>query len=176
MKRFAAVCAVMALGLLMTGCGAAPDTHDADVKAIRDNEAQWNLDWAAKDMDKLIAHYADDVFFVSPGAPAVTSKDALRAAFKEMIGDPALSLKFQATRVEVAKSGEVAYTMGTYTLNATDPASKQVINDHGSYVTTYRKQADGTWKAVADIASSAVPPPAPAPAPTTSSTKPPAKK
>jgi ketosteroid isomerase-like protein len=31
-------------------------------------------------------------------------------------------------------------------------------------VTTYRKQADGSWKAVADIATSEVPPPMPAPA------------
>jgi hypothetical protein len=42
----------------------------------------------------------------------------------------------------------------------TDPQTRQVINDHGSYVTTYRKQPDGTWKAVADIATSEVPPPA----------------
>lgn len=165
MKRIVIGCAA-ALALMVTGCNPAPpDTHDADVKAIKDNEVQWNADWAAKDMDKLIAHYADDVFFVSPGAPAITTKDALRPAFKDMIADPALSLKFQATRVEVAKSGEMGYTMGTYTLTLTDPASKQVINDHGSYVTTYRKGADGSWKSVADIASSALPPP-PANAPT----------
>ena len=78
-----------------------------------------------------------------------------------MVSDPALSLKFHATKVEVAKSGDVAYTQGTYTLTLTDPQTKQVINDHGSYVTTYRKQPDGTWKAVADIATSEVPPPAP---------------
>ena len=49
-------------------------------------------------------------------------------------------------------------------MTMTDPNSKQVINDHGSYVTTYRKQPDGSWKAVADIASSEVPLPAPPPA------------
>jgi hypothetical protein len=45
----------------------------------------------------------------------------------------------------------------------TDPQTKQIVNDHGSYVTTYRKQPDGTWKAIADIATSEVPPPAPPP-------------
>ena len=25
-----------------------PNTHDADVKAIQDNETQWNADWAAR--------------------------------------------------------------------------------------------------------------------------------
>ena len=66
--------------------------------------------------------------------------------------------------MEVAKAGDVAYTQGSYTMTMTDPNSKQVINDHGSYVTTYRKQPDGSWKAVADIATSEVPPPAPPPA------------
>jgi ketosteroid isomerase-like protein len=65
----------------------------------------------------------------------------------------------------VAKSGDVAYTQGSYTMVMTDPQTKQVINDHGSYVTTYRKQPDGTWKAVADIATSEVPPPVPPPTP-----------
>jgi ketosteroid isomerase-like protein len=40
----------------------------------------------------------------------------------------------------------------------TDPSNHKPMNDHGNYVTTFRKQADGSWKAVADIASSAVAP------------------
>ena len=135
----------------MTGC-MAPDNHDANVAAIRNIEMQWNADWAAKDLDKIVAHYADDVFMVAPGAPALTTKDAVRAAFKEMIADPALSLKFEAKRVEVSVAGDIGYTMGEYQL------TRQGITDHGSYVTTYRHQADRTWKAVADINTSAVPP------------------
>ena len=80
-----------------------------------------------------------------------------------MVADPTFSLKFQATKVDTASSGEMGYSQGTYTLTLTDPASKQLINDHGNYVTVYKKGTDGVWKAVSDIASSAVPPPAPAP-------------
>jgi uncharacterized protein (TIGR02246 family) len=150
--------------LMMTACNQAPpDTRDADVKVIKDNETQWVQDWAAKDVDKLVAHYADDATVMAPGSPASSGRDAIRASFKAMIADPALSMKFQALKVEVAKSGDVAYTQGKYTLAMTDPNSKQVIKDHGSYVTTYRRAADGSWKAVADIASSEVPPPAPPP-------------
>jgi ketosteroid isomerase-like protein len=73
-----------------------------------------------------------------------------------------MALKFHAAKVEVAKSGDIAYTQGAYTLTFTDPQTKKIINDHGSYVTTYRKQPDGSWKAVDDIATSEVPPPPPA--------------
>jgi hypothetical protein len=43
-------------------------------------------------------------------------------------------------------------------MTVTDEATHRVINDHGSYVTTYRKQPDGSWKAESDIATSEVPP------------------
>ncbi len=78
---------------------------------------------------------------------------------KEMVDDPALSLKFQVSRVEVSSSGDMGFTQGVYQMTMTDPASKRAISDHGSYVTTYRKQPDGSWKAVADIATSEAPPP-----------------
>jgi ketosteroid isomerase-like protein len=77
-----------------------------------------------------------------------------------MTSDPAMSLQFQASKVDVAKSGDLAYTQGSYTLAITDPQTKKVVNDHGSYVTAYRKQADGSWKAVEDIVVSEIPPPA----------------
>jgi uncharacterized protein (TIGR02246 family) len=166
MKRFVPLCATAAIALTMTACNQTPDTHDADVAAIQANEVQWNQDFAARDADKLASHYASDAVLIISGAPAISGKDAILVGLKQMVADPALSLKFQSAKTDVAKSGDLAYTEGSYTLTATDPQTKQIINDHGSYVTTYRKQADGTWKAVADIASSDVPPPAPAPAPT----------
>ncbi|MBZ5619394.1 MAG: SgcJ/EcaC family oxidoreductase [Acidobacteriia bacterium] len=162
MKDFTALCGAALMALLLTGCSqTSPDTREADAKALRDNETQWNQDFASKDVDKLIAHYADNAVLMVPGMPASSGKDAIRKTLTEMLADPALSLKFQSSRVETAKSGDIAYTQGTYTMTMTDPNSKQVVNDHGSYVTTYSKQPDGSWKAVADIATSEVPPAAP---------------
>jgi uncharacterized protein (TIGR02246 family) len=163
MKRFATLCAVTTMALTMTACNQTPDTHDADVAAIQANEAQWNQDYAARDLDKIAAHYADDAVLIIPGAPPTTGKAAIGAASKQMTADPAMVLQFHPTKVDVAKSGDLAYSQGVYTLTITDMQTHQPINDHGSYVTTYRKQPDGTWKAVVDIVTSEVPPPAPAP-------------
>ena len=165
MKRAAIICAAAA-ALMITACNQAPDTHDADVKAIQSDDLQWNQDFVSKDADKLASHYADDAVLMVPGMPATSGKDAIHTALKQMASDPALSLKFQASKVDVAKSGDLAYTQGSYTMTVTDPQTNQVINDHGSYVTTYRKQPDGTWKAVADIVTSEVPPPSSAPSTT----------
>ena len=161
MKRIAALTGATLLALIATACNQTANTHDADVQALKDVETQWNQDYVAKDPDKLVGHYADDAVLIAPGGPATIGKDAIRSALKQMVSDPTMTLKFQASKVDAASSGDMGYTQGSYTLTLTDPVSKQLINDHGSYVTVYRKQADGTWKAVSDIASSAVPPPPP---------------
>lgn len=162
MKAFAALCCASAVALAMAGCNQtrppAPDTHDADVKAITDLEAQWSKASAANDIDKAIGYYADDAVLIVPGMDAVQGKAAIEASMRAMGKDPAFSLHFQTSKADAAKSGDVAYTWGTYQLTLSDPATHKPMNDHGSYATTYRKQADGSWKAEIDIASSAVPP------------------
>ena len=161
MKRLAILFATTAIALTLIACNSQPaDTHVADVKAIQDTENQWNQDYAAKDTSKILAHYADDAVLMTPDMPADHGITDVSAAIKQMVADPALNLKFQSSKIEVAKSGDIGYTQGIYTMTMTDPVSKKVISDHGSYVTTYSKQPDGTWKAVADIATSEVPPPA----------------
>ena len=147
--------ALCILAVALAACG---DTRQSDLLALKANELRWNQDFAAKNVDKLADHYAEDAILMAPGTPSSSGKAAIRKTLTEMISDPAVSLQFQAARVEVAKSGDMAYTQGTYQMTMTDPASKRVIHDHGSYVTTYAKQSDGSWKAVADIATSEVPP------------------
>lgn len=168
MKTLALLCGTAALALTMTACNPAPpaattppDTHDADVKAITDLETQANSDWAAKSADKIVNFYADDAVLMTPGAEPVKGRDAIKTTLNGMLADKALSLTFKSSKVDVAKSGDLGYTQGDYQMTMTNPATHKVMNDHGTYVTTFRKQADGSWRAVADIATSSVPPGAP---------------
>jgi uncharacterized protein (TIGR02246 family) len=161
MNRLLTLCAAAALALPLTACNqaAAPaaNTHDADVKAVQDYETQWVADWASKDAARIAAHYSDDAVLMTPGSDAVSGKDAISKMLTQMVADPALSLKFQSSKVDAASSGDVAWSEGTYTIAMTDAQSKKIVNDHGTYVTVYKKQADGSWKAVSDIASSSMP-------------------
>ena len=61
-----------------------------------------------------------------------------------MLNDPAVSLTLQSTKVEVAKSGDLAYSEASYKLTVTDSATHKPIKDHSNYLTTLRKQADGS--------------------------------
>jgi uncharacterized protein (TIGR02246 family) len=161
MKLLLLLCLLVAGCPLLSGCNT-PDTSAADIKALSDTEVQWNQDIAAKDAAKMAAHYADGAVLMVGGQPSIVGHDALLKFFQTMTADPASSLKFHANKIEVAKSGDIGFAQGVYELVLTDPASKQVVHDHGSYVTTYRKAADGSWKAVDDVSSSEVPPTQPA--------------
>lgn len=143
----------------------APDTRDADVKAVRDKEAAWSKDIASRDVDRFVSYYAADASLLLPNMPALTGKDAIRVALKPMLDDPNFSMTFQPTTVEASKGGDFVYTQGTYAQTTSDPKNpKKTISDKGKYLTVWRKQTDGAWTAVADMTNSDLPfaPPSPA--------------
>ncbi|MGA3024927.1 MAG: SgcJ/EcaC family oxidoreductase [Bryobacteraceae bacterium] len=143
-------------GLLIVAAGQIPaqdaGAHAAEVQAIRDNEARWNREFEARDLERIAAHYADDATLMAPGLPAASGKEAIRSVLQHMVDDAALSVRFQTQRVEVAGSGDMAWSQGSYTLTMTDPGTKRPVTSSGSVVTVYRKETGG-WMAVSDIAS-----------------------
>lgn len=143
--------------LLILVAGHAPaqsaGKHTAIEQAVRQSEARWSHEFETRDVEKIVAHYADDAVLVTPGYPAFNGKEAIRTALQQMLADPGMTLKFETKRVEVGPSADMASTVGTFVVTMTDPATKKPIASSGSYVTVYRKQS-GEWKAVFDIASS----------------------
>lgn len=148
-----------------TACQQAPDTHDADVKGIRDAETAWVQAFAAKDVDKIASFYAGDATVLIPNEPALNGIEPIKGGLKPMLADPNFKLAFNATKVDVAKSGDLAYSQGPCTMTMTDPATNKPMDDKCKYLTVWRKQADGSWKAVQDTFSSDRPLVTAAPAP-----------
>lgn len=147
------VFAASALAIVaLAGCSKSVDTSK-EADAIRLGESQWNGSIASKDVAGFMTHYAPNVVMMDPGAPLVSGSQAAQTAMNETFKDPNFSLIFSADRVEVAKDGDMAYSQGHFTESQTDPTSHAKVTQSGSYVTVYEKQADGSWKAVADIAT-----------------------
>src|SRR5262245_37773413 len=160
MKRLFIVLLILG-SVTFTGCNqssnvSAPptvDAREADAKVIKDGETAWNKDWATKDAERILSHYADNGSLEVAGMPIMTGKEAIRGGIKILLSDPNLSLTFDAVQIEVAKSGELAYTRGVYTFINTDPKTNQRVTEKGKYITVYKKQADGSWKAIQDMNS-----------------------
>ena len=161
MKIFALRLAPLVLGVLLLGCAQAPppappDTRAADEKAIRDIETAWVKAFAAKDMDMILAPYADDATVLLSNAPTMVGKDAIRAGMKDTVTDPKFSLDLKTAKVYVSKD-DLAYSQGTYSVRTADPKTKKVMAETGRSIEVYKKQPDGSWKIVQDINSPEAP-------------------
>ncbi len=130
----------------------------ADIGAIKDaikaDEKKWNDEFQAKPMslDALTAHYADDATFVAPGLKAMRGMADIRKAYGDALKDPNFKISFASDNIDVASGGDYAISQGHFTESYTDPATKQAKSDGGSFLTVYKKQGDGSWKAVQDWA------------------------
>jgi ketosteroid isomerase-like protein len=150
----------MVVGLIGTqALHAQPDTRAADEQAIRERDIAWSKVGAAKDLEGVLAFFTDDASELPPNAPIATGKEARRKVWSEYFATPGFAFNWQPTKVEASRGGDLGYSMGTYELTMHDPTGKPVI-DRGKYVTVWKKQADGTWKVVADIFNSDLPVPA----------------
>jgi len=156
--RLAALCCILCLTSCMNV--KAPDTHDADVKGIKDVETNWVKTAATKDVDAFVTYYADDASVLMPNAPLFTGKPAIKEALKPLMTDPNFSLTFMPTRVEVSKSGDMGFTQGPYKMSFSDQRGNK-FEDEGKYLTVWRKLPDGSWKAVEDTFMSDLPLPPP---------------
>ena len=167
MLRFGTVRFLVAgvlFAMLQSGCAptpaaapAVPDTRAADEKAIRDSEAAWAKAFATKEPEMAAAFYADDADSMLPDTPLMAGRKAIIAGMKPELGDPNFSLVFAPTKVEIAKSGDIAYSKGWFKYTTTDPKTKKRVGQAGNYVEVYKKQADGTWKVAEDIATEETP-------------------
>ena len=160
--------ATMMLLTLIFGCAsqqpaAPPDTRAADESAIRKADADWSNAAQAKQVDAWVAYYSDDATVLPPNEPMATSKDAIRKTIGDLLSLPAVNLKWQTTKVEVSRSGDIGYSYGTYDMSFNDPKGNPTT-DRGKYVEVWKKQADGSWKCAVDMFNTDLPAAPPPPA------------
>ncbi len=148
--------ALAALALILAACSpapppAAPDTRAADAQAIRDAITTSSAAAASKNYDKFFAFYDQDASVFAPDAPVVTGLPAIKTALEAAFADPNFSIDIQIAKVEVSNASDLGYAQGTFTQKATNPKTKNAEAREGKWVTVFKKETDGSWKAVADI-------------------------
>jgi uncharacterized protein (TIGR02246 family) len=145
-----AVFAALGISGCTKGAQAAADPAKIE-QSIRAQEAQWQKDYAAKDVNALAGHYADDAVMAGPGDPPATTDTQRRQSLAMLTSDPNLRLTFAADQVQVADAGDMAFSRGHYSMTLTDKGTQKPVTSDGTYLTVYHKQSDGSWKAVEDF-------------------------
>jgi ketosteroid isomerase-like protein len=146
-----------ACGLALGACSPKPSADEIR-KTLRDDESQLNADYKARDFSRVASHYATDATLVTPGMTMVKEGAGIEAALKRLLADPQLELSFNADKIGVADSGDLAYARGRFTLTVSNPTIAVPISQTGNYINVYRRQKDGSWKAIETVASLATAP------------------
>jgi len=124
-------------------------------RSLRQTDVAWSDAAGKKDVDATAAFMTDDGTQLPPNAPLAKGKDAVKKEWADLLGLKDIALKWEPVNVQVADSGELGYTNGTYTLAFTDPKGAKV-NDKGKYLEVWKK-VDGKWKCYLDMYSSDIP-------------------
>ena len=134
--------------LVLAGCARTVNVEQ-ERTALMTVDREWSQ--AAKDLDKWGSYFATDATAYPAGMPAVTGVDAIKKTFDEMMKSPGFALSWTAAKADVAASGDIGYTTGTYEMTAAGAMEK------GKYLTIWKKQG-GAWKVTDDIFNSDAPP------------------
>jgi ketosteroid isomerase-like protein len=124
--------------------------RSSDEIAIRDTAAAWSEAAGAKDLDGCLSFYSDDASVLPFNAPICTDKAQIRQLWSQLMSNPDYSLRFGPVKVEVARSGELAYEIGTFDLTLRDETGQKKAS-RGKYVVVWKKRGENEWKASVDI-------------------------
>jgi ketosteroid isomerase-like protein len=98
---------------------------------------------AARDLARFRSYLADEVVFFRPGL--TRGGDAFVEGWKPMFEASGPQMTFGPIEADAAASGDLGYTIGTWQRRSSERQS------HGHYVTIWKRQADGRFRAVVDI-------------------------
>lgn len=122
----------------------------AAVAAINKADSLWDDQSAHNSAGGWLSFYTDDAIMMPPGEKTCTDTASRAASIKAMFAMPGAHMRFQATKTEVSKSGDLGYSTGPYQFSYTDATGKEA-HETGKFCETWKKQADGSWKCIVDI-------------------------
>ena len=144
--------------MVLASCGTAQppasapvDTRAQDEAAIRAAAGGWGQAIAEKNLEQTLSYYADDAWVLPQNEPIAKTADQRRSVWAAFFAMPGASnMEGDIARIEVARSGDLAVEYGTFAMTMNDKSGKPVTQNE-KFVVTWRKQADGKWKVIADI-------------------------
>jgi ketosteroid isomerase-like protein len=145
------------VALILAGLACAPAPPDISIfeEEFRQTEIEFDRAAADGDVDRFADMVAEDAVFF--GATALEGREAVVAAWQPFLAkNPALSLRWSPTDIEVSSSGDLGVSRGDYRLTQI-AADGSVSVGVGIFVTVWKRSEDGQLRAILDIGTPAQP-------------------
>ena len=124
--------------------------HSSEAAAIMRADSAWDRASEANSVEGWLSFYSEDAIMMPPGEKICKDKASREASIKNMFAILGVSLRFQSTKIEVSRIGDLGYATGVYQWKSKDAKGKNYY-ETGKYCETWKKQADGNWKCIVDI-------------------------
>ena len=161
MKSFLSALGVTLLVAIVIFTNAHPGASAAaraDANTLRQLEADFMKTAADKGAQGYMSFYAEDAAELPNGENMLQGKENI-AKTMGFLDDKNNSLTWAPVHADLAASGDLGYTYGTYEFRSKDKDGKPAVS-YGKYASIWKKQKDGNWKVVMDMGNSS---PAPKP-------------
>lgn len=110
----------------------------SDIESVA---ADWEAAVRAGDAAAVAALYSADATLLPDGAEPLSGSEAIQQFWAGFIAEIPAGATLNLETVEVHGSGNLAYEIGRFTLNA---AGETI--DSGKYLVVWQREPDGTWK------------------------------
>jgi ketosteroid isomerase-like protein len=147
--------------LLVLGC-ASRVSSDAVGSAVREADAAWSETSEKRDFEAFLTFVSDSAAFYPGDGRVLRGKKEVGDFWKRFFDPSGASVVWQPTDAEASSAGDLGYTRGVWKFTQDGPEGRQEAT--GKYVTIWRKEADGKWRAIVDIGDSDEEPGPPPPA------------
>jgi ketosteroid isomerase-like protein len=128
-----------------------------DVDALLAADAAWLRAYQSKDAAAAAAFYDKQGAMLAPNRPLLTGEKKIAEFIAKSFELRDYEIHWQPNKAEVARSGELGYTSGTYEMRYR-PSRGKLFLDKGKYLMVWKKQGDGSWKVLFDMSNSDLPP------------------
>lgn len=165
MRITRAVAAGLALAAA-AACQQAPKPlSPADEAAIRAADSSFAVAANAGNVEAMTSRYAADAVVQPPDMPEAAGTEAIRQLWTGLTSQTTANLTLTPGRI--SGEGNMALLLGSYhlVLAMKDTTQAAPPPEDGKYLIVTMRQADGSWKIVADSWSPNAAPAAPAPVP-----------
>lgn len=136
------------ISVLSVACQTSGQSIGDSVEAVRLGDASLQAAVEAKDLDQIMSHYAVDASLLPAASPIVEGWEAIRKEWSHILAIPEFDSSGEMTKI--AASEDLAYTQGRYRATMNGPDGETVVEE-GKWITVWRREANGSWKVIADI-------------------------
>jgi len=128
---------------------------EASMAAVKEADTAWAKAAAAHNVEAVLSYYADGGYVLPPNLDAAPNKSSIRKVWTDLLVK-GTEVSWTPGAADISSSGDLVYLEGYY-LNTIHGSKGKTSLERGKYLSVWRKQADGTWKCVADTWNSDMP-------------------